>query len=79
MRTIKSLQTKEDYQLLLEFENGNKKVFNLKPYLTLPVFQILNDELIFRNVTNQKYFIEWQPHEIDLSADTLWHEGVSYS
>ena len=76
MHTIKSLQPNDEYELLLEFENGNKKLFNLKPYLLLPVFQILKDKSVFKKVTNHKYFIEWQPHEIDLSADTLWHEST---
>jgi len=75
MRKIISLVPKDDYQMLVTFDNGIEKQVDLKPYLNLPVFSILKDENIFKKVKNQEYFIEWQGHEIDLSADTLWHDG----
>ena len=65
----------EDYQLSVKFDNGIEKNFDLKPYLQLPVFSILKNISIFQKVTNRGYFIEWQEQEIDLSADTLWHDG----
>lgn len=75
MKQINSLQTLTDFQLQIKFEDGTEKRFDLKPYFKFPVFSILKDENIFRSVVNKNYFIEWQNHEIDLSADTLWHEG----
>jgi len=75
---ISTLELQDNYQLLLEFDNGTKKLFSMLPYLDAPVFRILKDEAIFRQVKNQNSFIEWQPYEIDLSADTLWHDGVKF-
>lgn len=75
MKQINSIQTLTDLQLQIKFEDGTEKRFDLKPYFKFPVFSILKDENIFRSVVNKNYFIEWQNHEIDLSADTLWHEG----
>lgn len=75
MKQINSIQTLTDFQLQITFEDGTEKRFDLKPYFKFPVFSILKDENIFRSVVNKNYFIEWQNHEIDLSADTLWHEG----
>ncbi len=75
MRTIISLQPMEDYQLLVKFDDGIEKKVDLKPYIQLPVFSILKDINIFQKVINKGYFIEWQGQEIDLSADTLWHDG----
>ena len=75
MRNIVSIQPMEDYQLSVKFENGIEKNVDLKPYLQLPVFSILKNISIFQKVTNRGYFIEWQEQEIDLSADTLWHDG----
>lgn len=65
----------EDYQLLVKFDDGIEKKVDLKPYIQLPVFSILKDINIFQKVINKGYFIEWQGQEIDLSADTLWHDG----
>jgi hypothetical protein len=75
MKQINSIRTLTDFQLQIKFEDGTEKRFDLKPYFKFPVFSILKDENIFRSVVNKNYFIEWQNHEIDLSADTLWHEG----
>lgn len=75
MKQINSIQTLTNFQLQITFEDGTEKRFDLKPYFKFPVFSILKDENIFRSVVNKNYFIEWQNHEIDLSADTLWHEG----
>ncbi len=75
MKQINSIQTLTNFQLQITFADGTEKRFDLKPYFKFPVFSILKDENIFRSVVNKNYFIEWQNHEIDLSADTLWHEG----
>jgi hypothetical protein len=39
------------------------------------MFKVLSDFNNFCEVKNKKYFIEWEKYELDLSADTLWHEG----
>lgn len=65
----------ENYLLQIRFDNGTQKVFDMKPYLHLPVFSELANLEQFRKVINRGYFIEWTAFEIDLSADTLWHEG----
>ena len=75
MRTITDLQTLPHHELLLSFDNGEKKRFDMKPYLKLPVFKELQNEGYFRQVQNRSYFIEW-PHEQDLSSDTLYLEGT---
>ena len=75
MRKIVSLLATEDFQLSLKFDDGTEKKFDMKPYFQFPVFSILKNPGIFKQVTNRSYFIEWQGQQIDLSADTLWHEG----
>lgn len=75
MRKIVSLFPIEDFQLRLKFDDGTEKKFDMKPYFQFPVFSILKDHNLFKHVTNRGYFIEWQEPEIDLSADTLWHDG----
>jgi Protein of unknown function (DUF2442) len=75
MRKIILLSATEDFQLRLEFDDGTEKKFDMKPYFKLPVFSILKNPDIFKQVTNRIYYIEWPGQQIDLSADTLWHEG----
>ena len=77
MKQINSISAESNFQLLITFEGGIEKQFDLKPYFQYPVFSALRDEKIFKTVVNKNYFIEWENQEVDLSADTLWHEGRS--
>jgi len=65
----------EDFLLLVKFDNGIEKKVDIKPYLQYPVFSALKNINVFKSVENRGNFIEWQDYEIDLSADTLWHDG----
>ena len=77
MRKIIELHPAENFLLHIRFDNGTQKIFDLKPYLHLPVFAALQKQEAFQDVINKGYFIEWPAFEVDLSADTLWHEGKS--
>lgn len=76
MRTIKNINVLENFNLNIEFTTGEKKLFDMNSYLKLPAFEPLNNAHLFKNVANKKYFIVWESFDIDLSADTLWHEGI---
>ena len=77
MRKITELRPTENFLLHIRFDNGTEKIFDMKPYLHLPVFTALQKQEAFQEVINKIYFIEWPAFEVDLSADTLWHEGKS--
>jgi hypothetical protein len=38
---VKSIKPQENYSLLLIFENGEQRIFDLKPYMEKPVFKRL--------------------------------------
>ncbi len=71
---VKSVKPQEDYLLLLTFENGEKRVFDLKPYLEKPVFKQLQNITLFKTVRVISGSVEWQG-EVDLSYDTLYLES----
>ena len=71
---VKSVKPHEDYRLLLTFENGEKRIFDLKPYFDKPVFARLKNIALFKTVRVVSGAVEWQG-EIDLSNDTLYLEG----
>ena len=71
---VKFVQPQEDYCLLLTFENGEKRIFDLKPYLEKPVFQRLKNMAVFQSARVMSGSIEWQG-EVDLSYDTLYLES----
>ncbi len=71
---VKSVKPQEDYRLLLTFENGEKRVFDLKPYLEKPVFRRLKDIALFQTAKVVSGSVEWQG-DVDLSYDTLYLES----
>ena len=71
---VKSVQPIDNYCLLLTFENGEKRVFDLKPHFDKPVFARLKNATLFKTARVVSGSVEWQG-EIDLSYDTLYLES----
>jgi len=71
---VKSVEAKDDYCLFLTFENGEKRTFDLKPYLDKGVFTRLRNVAVFKTVRVVSGSVEWHG-EIDLSYDTLYMES----
>lgn len=59
------------YRLLLTFETGQKKIFDVKPYLNKVIFKDLKDEDIFSSVSFSFDSIEW-------SNRVLYEDSVEY-
>lgn len=71
---VKSVKPQEDHCLLLTFENGEKRIFDLKPYLEKPVFKQLKNVALFKTARVVSGSVEWQG-DVDLSYDTLYLES----
>jgi len=71
---VKSVKPQDDYYLLLRFENGEKRVFDLKPYLEKSVFRQLKNIALFQTARVVSGSVEW-PGGVDLSYDTLYLES----
>lgn len=75
---VKDVKTMNDYQLLLTFENGEKKVFDMKPYLDKGIFKELKDEKKFRSVRVSFDSIQWS-NQADIDPEVLYEKSVAYS
>lgn len=71
---VKSVKPQENFCLLLTFENGQKRIFDLKPYFGKPVFARLKNIALFKTARVVSGAVEWQG-EVDLSYDTLYLES----
>lgn len=72
---ITSVKAQENYTLALEFENGEKGVFSIMPYLQYPVYAPLKDMSLFMKAHVVFGFVSWTD-EIDMSPDNLYLEAV---
>lgn len=56
---VKSVVPLSDYRLLLTFDNSERRVFDVKPYLSKGVFAALADQSLFRTVRVCFDTVEW--------------------
>ncbi len=63
------------YKLLLNFTNGEQRVFDMEPYLDKGVFRQLRDKSYFNAVQISGGSIVW-PEEQDLCPDTLYEKSI---
>ena len=71
---VKDLTPLPGYRLLLTFENGESRIFDVTPYLERGVCQRIKHPGLFGLAKVVAGSVEW-PGEIDLSYDTLYLES----
>lgn len=70
---VAKVEPKEDHTLLLTFENGEERVFDITPYLK-NFFSELEDLEYFKKVYVEDGSIAW-PHGQDLAYDMLYYKS----
>ena len=63
-----------DYRLLLTFDNDERRLFDMKPYLNRGVFAALVEENVFRSVRVCFDTVQWS-NGADLCPEVLYAEG----
>ena len=71
---VKEVKALENYMLLLTFENNEKKLFDIKPYLAKGKFSELKDKTLFKTVKISFDTIEWANH-LDLDPEILYSDS----
>ena len=67
-----------NYLLELEFENGQARVFDMKPYLTKRPFGPLNDIAFFRLARVENGTVTW-PGSLNIAPETLYEKSILIS
>ena len=65
------VEAKPDYSLLLEFENGEKRLFDMSPYLNKKPFIELKELFLFNKAAIEYGTVVW-PGDIDIAPETLY-------
>jgi len=72
---VKSVEPINDYNLILTFENGEKRRFDMNPFLCKGIFKELKDVSKFNSVKIRFDTIEWD-NEADLDPEILYQYSV---
>ena len=78
MKEIIKVEPLKDYKLLLTFNNNEKKIKDMKPYLDKGVFKKLNNINFFNTVEIKFGTISWGEN-IDMGADNLYDTSENYN
>lgn len=71
---VKSIQPMPDFVLEVVFNNGEKKKFDVKPYMNFGLFKELKDHSLFQTATAKSGTVVWN-NGLDICPDTLYIEG----
>jgi hypothetical protein len=75
MLEVHNVKPDLDHTLLLTFTNGERRCFDMRPYLHYPVFKRLSNPGFFRLARVEYGTVTW-PGEIDIAPETLYEESV---
>ena len=64
----------KDYKLEIIFDNDEKRIFDVKPYLKFKLFEELKDEKKFKKVKIAGLSIEWE-NGADICPDELYNNS----
>ena len=73
--SVKSVTPINNYNLILIFENGEKRQFDMNPFLNKGIFRELRDVLKFNSVKVSFDTIEWE-NQADLDPEVLYQSSI---
>lgn len=72
---VVKVKASQDYRLHLEFENGEKRIFDMSPYLDKKPFVHLKRLPLFAMASVDYGTVVW-PGNIDIAPETLYDRSV---
>ncbi len=73
---IIGVSAQEGFLLSLEFDNGEERVLDMKPYLNFGLFRALQNRELFQKVRVSFDSVEW-PTDIDLDPEFLYQKSTT--
>jgi hypothetical protein len=75
MIQVTSVEPVSDFRLELTFNSGERRRFDMRPYLRYPVFRRLENPGFFALARVDYGTVTW-PGEIDIAPETLYEHSV---
>ncbi len=73
--TAIEVQVCDDYNLLVTFDNQEKRIFDVKPYLEFIAYKELKNKTLFATVKPAGLSVEWI-HGQDICPDELYYNSI---
>ncbi|MBK1707332.1 DUF2442 domain-containing protein [Halochromatium glycolicum] len=75
MIEVTAVQAVPDFRLVLTFNTGERRRFDMRPYLHYPVFRRLENPAFFDLARVDYGTVTW-PGEIDIAPETLYEHAI---
>lgn len=72
---VKTVTATDDFELLLLFNTGEKKKFDVKPLLNIPMYEPLKNIGFFRTVKADNMCVYWND-AIDICPEDLYEDST---
>lgn len=72
--TAKNVSATDDYKIIIDFDSGERKIFDVTPYITGEWYKELADMNYFKSVFANGFTVEW-PHGQDLCPDEIYYNS----
>lgn len=72
---VKSVEPREDYSMLLTFENGEKRVYDARPLLSKPICSELNNLSFFMGARAMHGTVVWSD-DVDIAPEHLYECSI---
>ena len=73
---VNGIRPMEDHKLWVRFNNGETRIFDIKPFLTQPAFRPLTDPGVFRQVYIDFGIPVWNDGDIDIAPEMLYENSM---
>ena len=73
--TAIDVESISDYKLIIDFDNGDRRIFDVKPYITGNWYGQLSDKTYFNNVFTNGFTVEWKNGQ-DICPDELYYNSI---
>ncbi len=79
MRSVIKVQPLADHKLILEFDNGERRISDVSHLLAKPVFSFLDDPRYFNSVYLEYGAVTWKDpdgNEVDICPNKLYADSL---
>ena len=80
MHKVINVTVLDNYRLLVEFNGGENRVYDVLPLLSKPVFSFLSDVKVFRSAYIEYGAVTWRDkdgNEIDICPDKMYMDSTA--